>query len=412
MRNLDKYYKEIEENYGKKTREAAEELYSHYDEGIYKWLAGLWDNKIGGFYYANSARDNEYVEVKGQKLLLLPDIESTEQAFGSLAGDGIVGSLSEFPEEMKRKAVEFITSCQDPEDGYFYHKQWGKNIGTSRRARDMNKGMSVVRAFGGQAKYPTAVERISEALEKNETETENSTVPEHLRSKAAFVEYLDGLEINKDSYSVGHRLGAQVPEIRAAGLADVLHEFLNSTQYDNGLWHSDLSYRASNGLMKISCAYRSLGKPLPNIEKAFGAAVEIACNEELPMSDGITCVYNPPFTMLNIFKTLEDVGDTEGLEVSRRILRERSAELLSKTAKKIVKYKEPDGSFSYCQGYPAVTSQGMHVCIPYQPESDVNANALARGSRTMTLRALGIESVPIFDENDAKLFFELAGEKY
>jgi hypothetical protein len=87
---------------------------------------------------------------------------------------------------------------------------------------------------------------------------------------------------------------------------------------------------------------------------------------------------------------MEDAGDKEGYEIAKRILKEKCAELLSKTAKKISVYKEPDGSFSYCQGYPAVTSQGMHVCIPHLPESDVNANALARGSRTMTLRALDI----------------------
>lgn len=410
MKNLDKHYREIEEKYGRAAAEAAEELYSHYDDGIYKWLAGLWDKEIGGFYYSESARDNEFVEVKGNKIALLPDIESTEQALYALNGDGIVKSMADYPTEMKKKVIAFITGCQDPEDGYFYHKQWGKNIGTSRRARDMNKGMAIVKEFGGEAKYPTAIERIAELSKNEEAAKESNMIPEHLRSKSAFIDYLESLGINNDSYSVGHRIGAQVPEIRAAGLDDIAYKFLNSTQFDNGLWQPELSYRASNGLMKISCAYRGLGRPIPNIEKAFGAAVEIACNDTLSMSDGITCVYNPPFTMLNLFKTMEDVGDKEGYEIAKRILKEKCAELLSKTAKKISVYKEPDGSFSYCQGYPAVTSQGMHVCIPHLPESDVNANALARGSRTMTLRALDIEPSPIFDEKDSEIFFSIIGE--
>ena len=145
----------------------------------------------------------------------------------------------------------------------------------------------------------------------------------------------------------------------------------------------------------------------PNIEKAFGAAVEIACTDTLAMSDGITCVYNPPFTMLNLFSTLRDVGDTDGYAVSKKILRERSAELLHKTAEKIKVYKEPDGSFSYRQGHPSIISQGMPVCIPGLPESDVNANSLAQGSRTMTLKALDISPAPLFDEKDAKIFFEM-----
>ena len=410
MRDLSKYYKEIEESHGKATAEATEYLYSLYTDGIYKWLASIWDGEVGGFYYSVSAKENEFVEVRGNKIQLLPDIESTEQALYALCGDGIVEKMSDYPLEMQKKIIAFITGCQDPEDGYFYHKQWGKNIGTSRRARDMSKGMSIVKEFGGKAKYPTAVERIA-ALTENKDEAKTSgMIPEHLRSKAAFVEYLENLGINNDSYSVGHRIGAQVPEIRAAGLADVCHEFLNSTQFDNGLWQPELSYRASNGLMKISCAYRSLGKPLPNMTKAFTAAVDIACNAELPMSDGITCVYNPPFTMLNLFSTMKDVGDTENYEKSKKILRERSAELLVKTADKVKKYAEPDGSFSYAIGHPSPTSQGMSVCIPGLPESDVNSNSLARGSRTMTLKALDIPVMPIFDEQDAKLFFELAKE--
>ena len=401
MKNLGEYYKSIEEQYDKKTAEAAEYLYSFYDDGIYKWLARIWDGKIGGFYYSVSAMENEG---------FLPDIESTEQALYALEGDGIVKTMQDYPEAMKQKVIAFITGCQDPEDGYFYHPQWGKNIGTSRRARDMNKGMSIVKEFGGKAKYPTAIERIKEAAESGEKEAASSMVPEHLRSKEAFVSYLESLDIHKDSYSVGHRLGAQVPEIRAAGLDGILYDFLNSTQYDNGLWHSELSYRASNGLMKISCAYRSLGRPFPNMNKAFKAAVDIACNAELPMSDGITCVYNPPFTMLNLFKTMDELGDTESYAAAKAMIRDRAAEILTKTADKIKCYKEPDGSYSYCQGYPSPTSQGMKVCVPHLPESDVNANSLARGSRTMTLRALDIPVTPIFDEQDSKLFFELCGE--
>lgn len=410
MRDLSKYYLELAETRGKETAEAAEYLYSLYTDGIYKWLASIWDGEVGGFYFSCSARDNEYVEVNGEKIPLRPDIESTSQAFGSLITDGIGRSYADYPAKMKDKAVKFIASCQDPTDGYFYHTQWGKKIGTSRRARDMGKGTSLMKSFGAVPLYPTAIERIAEIYKEGNTESENSTVPEHLRTKAAFVEYLESLGINNDSYSVGHRIGAQMGEIKAAGLADIAYDFLCSTQYDNGLWQPELSYRASNGLMKISCAFRSLGRPIPNMQKSFEAAVDIACNDELAMSDGITCVYNPPFTMLNLFKTMEDVGDTENYKNAKEMIRVRSAEILYKTADKVKKYAEPDGSFSYCIGHPSYTSQGMHVCIKGLPESDVNSNALAQGSRTMTLKALDIPSMPIFDENDTKLFFELAGE--
>ncbi len=408
MKDHDLFFKEIEEQYDKATSDAAAEFYSLYDDKIYKWLASIWDGNIGGFYYSCSARDNEYVLVNGEKKLLLPDIESTDQAFGSLMTDGIVEKMSDYPKGMKDKAVKFICSCQDPEDGYFYHKQWGSNINTSRRARDMNKGMATVTAFGGRSIYPTAIERIKNAATKGSTESVSSTVPEHLRSKSAFLDYLEGLGINEKSYWAGHTIGQQVAEINAAGLTDVAYEFLNSKQHGNGLWEKELSYSSANGLMKISCAYNSLGRPFPRVVEAFEAAMDIACLDQ-PI-DGITSVYNPPFTMLNLYNTVEKFYDIEIKEQCQKILKSKAALVLRRAMEKVAPFKEPDGSFSYCKGHPAPYSQSMPVCIPYLPESDVNANALAQGARTMTFKALGIRNDKLFDERDAKIFFELCGE--
>jgi len=413
MRNLEGYFKQVEEQFNKDTAEAAREFLSLYDDGIYKWLASIWDREIGGFYYSVSARDNEYVEYNGKRSLLLPDIESTSQAFGSLLTDGIVKTMQDYPTKMKDKAVKFITSCQDPEDGYFYHKQWGKDINTSRRARDMTKGMSTVRAFGGRSLYPTAIERIAEAAKDGATESESSTVPVHLRSKEAFVAYLESLDINGmnkkgNSYWAGHTIGQQVAEITAAGLADVCVDFLNSTQYANGIWEEDINYTSTNGLMKISCAYNALKRPFPRAVEAFDAAVYVACLDE-PIG-GITSVYNPPFTMLNIYGTVKNFYDNSVREICQKKITENAPLVLRRAMEKVAPFKEPDGSFSYCKGHPASHSQGMPVCIPDLPESDVNANALAQGARTMTFSALGIPNAHLFDENDARIFFEIAGE--
>ena len=71
-----------------------------------------------------------------------------------------------------------------------------------------------------------------------------------------------------------------------------------------------------------------------------------------------------------------------------------------------------NGAFSYCIGHPAPYSQGQPVCVPNLPESDVNANSLAQGARTMTLKALGIVNAPLFGKADAKRFFERCGESF
>ena len=410
MRDLSKYFLGIEKERGKATAEATEYLYSLFTDGIYKWLASVWDKDIGGFYFSRSAKENEYVEYKGERFLLLPDIESTEQAFGSLLSDGIGESYDDYPAKMKDKAVKFIASCQDPEDGYFYHKQWGKNINTSRRARDMNKGVGLLSSLGARPLYPTALERIEASV--NGGEEGSVTVPEHLRSRAAFISYLESLDINGKgkSYVVGHTIASQIPEIKAAGLSETCYEFLNATAKPNGVWEDELTNVSANGLMKISCAYGALGKRMPWMKKSFSAAVEIACNAEVTSADGITTVYNPPFVMLNLFSTMRDTADEENYALCKKMIIERAPEVLKRTTDNLKLYAEPDGSFSYGMGHTSFTSQGQPVGFPGLPESDVNANSLAQGARERTLIALDIPLSPLFDERDTQRFFELCGE--
>ena len=404
MRNFSDYYLGIEKSHGKKTADAVESFYSIYTDKIYEWLAGLWDGEVGGFYYSVSARDNEPY---------FPDIESTSQAFNFLHSEGIVDRFDAFPTKMKDKAVKFIACCQDPEDGYFYHEGWGKNISTSRRTRDMGKGLSVIKGFGGSPLYPTAYERISAAAKEGTTEAENTTVPEHLRSKEALKKYLDALDLNGlqtkgASYGCGSRIGQQFEEIKAAGLGDFCIDYLNSKQYENGLWEKEIHYGSTNGLMKISGAYCSMKRELPHVENAFNAAIEVALLDT--KVSGLVDVYNPPFIMLNLFSLMKSLGQKDIMERCRKRLLEKAPEMLEIARKKVLLFSEPDGSFSYCIGYPAPTSQGQPVCIPYLPESDVNANSLAQGARTMMLTALGIANSPLFNSEDAKKFFELCGE--
>ena len=403
MRDLTEYYRKLTETHGKAIADATYELHTLYDEKIYKWLASLWDKENGGFYYSISARDNEG---------FWPDIESTAQAFNSLSSTGIVTEKTPVPESMQKKAIAFMQAKQDPEDGYFYHKQWGKDITTSRRARDLGNAVSVIKRFGSSPLYPTATERIS-SLSDSERNSGESMIPDHLRSKEAFLEYLNGLDINGlekpgNSYPMGHRIGAQTAEIMAAGLTDVVVDFLNSKQRPNGFWEDILDHGSSSGPMKISCAYVSLGRPFPNIMKAFDSALEVLL-ADLPIGS-ITSIFNPPFSLLNFLEIMERTGDTDNLAKAKAHLLERGADIIRVTTERLLPYKKPDGSFSYCPNCSSHWSQGKPVCIKDSFESDVNANSLGNGSRVRTLKILGIEPPHVFDENDAKIFYELCGE--
>ena len=405
MKDLCSYYEEIALSHGKRVADEVKNLNTLFGDSIYEWLAGLWSGEYGGFYYSNSARDNEG---------FWPDIESTAQAVGCLESLGIITEKTPVPLDMQRKIIRFMQEKQDPEDGYFYHKQWGKDIGTSRRGRDLGNAVSIIKRFGQEPLYPTATERIAKAFSLGAADEKSSTVPEHLRSKKAFIEYLDSLNINAvnkpgNSYWAGHTVGQQTAEIKAAGLDGVCADYLTSKQRPNGFWEDELNHSTSSGAMKISCAYLSLGKTFPNIMNTFKSALEVLLSD-CPLGS-ITSVFNPPFTLLNLIETMEKLGDRDNVDAAKAILKEKAAEILRLTYDRLLKFKKPDGSFSYCENCSSFWSQGKPVCIENSYESDVNANALACGSKRRTLLILDIGTPTIYDESDAERFYKLCKEK-
>ena len=136
---------------------ALKEAHAFYDgERILKWLAGLYDPSYGGFYYSNSARDNEPYR---------PDLESTAFALSLITANGAISNGSEeLPAEVCRSIVDFARELQSPIDGYFYHPQWpaGKeNLAGDRYGRDIATASHFITSFsvdrdgGGKKKqYP------------------------------------------------------------------------------------------------------------------------------------------------------------------------------------------------------------------------------------------------------------------
>ena len=106
---------ELEKITSKEVRKALYELYSLYDVEIVDWVAGLYDPKIGGFYFSNTARDRETVEYGGKTYKLLPDVESTLQALNFLIGSGIApdGYEKFIPERMKEQIGTWRKSIPD-----------------------------------------------------------------------------------------------------------------------------------------------------------------------------------------------------------------------------------------------------------------------------------------------------------
>ena len=388
--------------------EAIEDYYTLYEDRLLIWLAGLYDSKIGGFYYSNSAKLNEKREFNGKEYALLPDIESTHQAMCLLVASGVFEHHTDLPDKMKEGIQRFATSLLDKENGFFYHPQWGKEMTDERqprRGRDLTWGLIISKNLGFEYPYPTARERIANS-DKNE-KTENNIVPDYLRSEQAFRKYLGEFNWVTDSYYAGNAIAAQAPMIIAANLADVTADFLNSIQdKESGLWGEQRGYMAINSYLKISAFYDFAKTPIPGAERAAISVLDCATTDE--EVDTVCFQYNVWYSLCNISRNLiafgGDKGKKEAEELSSLILKNATRAVVA-SKEKVNKFKKPDASFSYMQRCTSPGSQGMPVALPDTNEGDVNASIICTaGICESIFNALSLPMPPLFSENAKQLF--------
>ena len=393
--------------------EALKDLFTIYDEGLIKWMANLYDPDIcvcnelygktecehhplcgtAGFHYTHSARDN---------VGFLPVIEAMNSVYDFVASCGITTEeevVDWFGKEHGEKMMNFVENLQDP-DGFFYHPQWGKNIGIGRRCRDYDRALLLLDRYGRKTKYPTMADADS---------SDDTNVPDNMKTLDAFKEYLSTLDIDHRSYHVCSVLSEQVSTLKTRGqeYLDTLEEFLNSHQReDNGIWNEKCDYYGSNGLMKACAAYTRLGKPVPMPEKAIKAAFEAIMSDENP--ETIVTVWNPWVSVKRLLINFEEHYSPELAKRMREELYKIAPEAIRKTKEKTLKFKHPDGSFSYLQEFATWTMQGAPCGVPKTPEGDMDAGVLGTNSMTWVIfGALGFEEwegVPLFGEYEAAVF--------
>lgn len=362
------------------------EIYALYDEELYIWLAELYEPAVGGFYYSNSAKEGTSFK---------PDLESTAQALELLETSGLASSYRNewarmLSEETKSQILDFVRNMQSESDGYFYHPQWGRWITSNRRGRDLGWATRILRALGQKPYYDTpngvaGLESERPLTNRLTTPTVSAvskvvpTVAREFSSEENFRKYLDGLRINRDSYSAGHTLDSRSGEINNAGLADYLRDYLREKQCANGLWEEEISYNAINGLMKISPRF-IVADPFPNADKALASVMSVI-NEEiesgldshLSQIDTICYVYNPWVAIRDVIPFLL----YEEQLAFKADLIEKAPDYFKNTLDKLRLFKKEDGGFSYYQTTSAPFSQGAHVAKLGARESDVNATAIA-----------------------------------
>lgn len=399
---------------GKEVVKALHEHYAIYNEKLLTWLGTLYDPKIGGFYYSKSGRFTDDPK-------FLPDIESTNQATNILGQAGLIDSFADLPKEMCDKMAEFVCSLQSDEDGFIYHPQWGKEISTNRRGRDMMWACHMANKLGIKLPYKTANQRLAEAVANSKTEEEKKdalkNLPDYLKSKEAFLEYLESFDWTTKSYPSGNNLAAQIDQIVAAGLADVACDFLNEKQNkENGLWGAEMNFGTVNGVFKISYIYNGAKRLMPYAGKAAIAAMECITRFE-EETVHVCSLYNTWYTVLNLIGNMRRYGDDEVQKEADDIVRQlllKAPEAIRASTKKISEFQKPDGSFSYYKHNTACMSQGSLVAVPKpeggQPdEGDINATVISATSLTGNIYAaleLRDFAIKLYTKDDLKIFLD------
>ena len=397
-------FKNLIPTMGENAVEEVRRIYSMFDERMLIWYAGLWEPEIGGFYYSNSARDHEG---------FLPDLESTYQAVSFIAtqcGYSFAEDMAItcFPKHIASKISDFAYNTQD-EDGWFYHKQWGKNITMTRRGRVAAAAWRLIEPLGRECKYVRAVKRSAPAEKAK-------ALPEHLGSIEAFRAWLDSKDITTKSYPFGNFINSTVSEIRNAGdeFVKTLIEWLNAKQYpENGLWEPEISYDAVSGLMKLGLCYPGFGATLPYPEKSYESA-RLAILSDEPVE--YSCQFYNAWAALSASLTsMELSGDEEMAERYRQRLRENAAEMIRVTGEKMALAAVGDGSFAYftsTSGKACPKSQMAEVALDNIREGDINGNGCStKAPLTHMFKAFGVKMPPMFCSEDAEFIFELMDDR-
>lgn len=417
--------KHLGEEYGPNIVRELKSLYELFTDRIVVWMANLYDPKIGGWYWSNSARDNDG---------FLPSIEETYSAMGFIEATGMCELFDNkwenaIPEWLKKKIGDFIYNLQD-EDTFFYHPQWPKeyiieNNRQSRITRDIGSAKRVLARLGITPKYTEPPK-----LDQNDDTPRMLTQFESVDNFSEYIKKLeDDVKAIEDPdrrayqfYYYGNLFQSTMGYVKSnPEFGKILLDFLAKWQNPNtGMWSDITCYNATNGLHKIACVYNSLGVRMNYIDKMMKTTMDIINFDpvEHPIGAG-TDIYNAWSCLPYVYNNLRNCGD--GTEEERAmqcdmIKREvfRTAPITIRGSKEQIKnLLRDDGSFSYNTNGSCSTAQGCPIAVRGSCEGDMNGNGIATFALTQhIMMALEAQEymVPFFTEAERRIFVNILEE--
>ena len=423
MKNESKW-QELEKIAPSDVVEALKRLNAFYDgRGIATWMANLYDPKIGGFYYSNSARDNDE---------FLPDLESTIQIMWWLRSNGAFETSHKrfFPEDFAKGIVRFTKAMQSEVDGCFYHPQWSNiTVNVDRAGRDLRWGDGLLYMFGEQPDYDVpggekGIYGAPKGASKDDEEAPKRTVVADFSSSEAYTRWLEKYdETIKENSGNAHLLESMYSDIKEHGYVKETLDFLERIQEEiyeeqlaagetpTGLFQKPVNYRAVWGLLKSMIFYNDpeFGRPMRYAKEIVATCVRVIA---LPpdgnyfMNDMMNQWRGIDHMLTNIRKHAP-----EQLEELYEVARANARELVDNTLAKIQSFKHEDGSFAYRNdGHSLSKIYGAPISLG-ESEGDVNASILCSSMQRAIFSCLGYPLVPICDESDGKEFLRIIAEK-
>ena len=394
-------------------REAVGNFYREfYDpEKQIRWWAGLYDPDLGGFYYADSARDTAGY---------LPDMESTYQILWRLSD--FIPDLPRFlGPAITRKIVRFFQTKQDPSDGYFYHPQWTREASRKnvmRYTRDQDWAIFVLGWLGSAPLYPTAIDRARK--DSGEARSYAGWEP----NPASVVAFLKKQFAETTCEHWANQIETRAMTFKAEGMLDTVLDVLDRTvDPAYGLWvtgydgerdlyrnlktspETETPYGIFTNAYKIAKTYNIGGRRFPYPGKTVANAIKAIKSRD--PGARITYVFNPWATLGNVRENLVRFGTPEEVAAYDEQIKANIVEMVDALGSSLGKYRCPDGSYSYLQRGSKETIYDTPVSLG-RKEGDVNGNNLALLCATHICTAIGLSHlIPIFGEQHAALMRDL-----
>ena len=341
-------------------RAALDKLDSKFGIEVVDWLAGLYDKESGGFYYAESSRDNPqfkpYIESHVQAILLL-------DRMGLISRDENGRFVT--PNAFRDAALKFLDERQDESDGYFYDPQYREIANRAKKDRNTSFASWIYSGYGAKTPYALPGDRLAKAAEKKE---KKKPIEERFASEESFISWLEERSTSANSYVWGSDLASASDYIIAAGYRPTLVKWLKEKQCpETGMWESEPTPNGINGVLKLCGFFCKETEPFPNADKFIKNCVEISRTFS-PRSGSEA--WNPLGAMTQVLRSLGEVPAD-----MQRLIDSSIAEIILNISDKVEDFRMPDGGYGYLRSGSSHISNDVVVSLGAR-EGDINGMSL------------------------------------